>query len=187
MANGLQTLGRALQGFAAGVQDPGFASRQSAEQARLTQQQQQFEQRQSAARNTMRLALIQNALQNLPAGHSARPKLEAKLSELSGLEGLGIGASFTKAPEKQQIVNIPVGGRVGAVTQGPQGAELDIIGEGRSPQPKVPLLTIEGDKPVFGQNRVDEQLNELYTQGREARVAEQDYQQLADLIINPEV
>ena len=42
-------------------------------------------------RDQIRLGLIENALQNLPPGHSARPKLEAQLNQLSGVEGLGAG------------------------------------------------------------------------------------------------
>ena len=188
MANGgpLSTIGRALQGFAAGVQNPGFAAQQAAEERRLGQQQQQFEERQAAAQREMRMALIQNALQNLPAGHSARPKLEQALGQMSGIEG--IGAGFVQPAAEPDVRTLTPGARLGVVEQGPEGPAFRQIAEGREPTGRAPVqVTIEGDQPVFGEKAVVKQLEPLVEAGRNARAAEQDYQQLANLIIDPSV
>ncbi len=187
MANGnpFSTIGAALTGFAEGIADPGGAARRRAEQARLSQQQQIQQQKQTQAQDEMRLALIQNALENLPEGHSARPKLEAKLAEISGVEGAGVG--FVRAPTQPEIRTVAPGSRLGVVTQGAEGPQFEQIAEGREPAPRGVNVTVEAQQPVFGDKAVVKQLEPLVESGRSARGAEQDYQQLASLIIDPSV
>ena len=186
MANGnpFQRLGAALQGFAAGIEDPGFAAREAAEQRRLDQQNQQFEQRQSAAQNEMRLALLQNALQNLPEGHSARPALEQRLGELSGIEG--IGAGFAAAPAEPEFINIPIGGRVARVDRGPEGAELSIVAEGQQPREK----TEKAAQSLFGSSQAGLAMNYLVRatakrrRGEELSPDEQDIVEMSRQVLS---